>query len=238
VIKAVFFAYAHTLVEIREDEEPSFMDEAIRSMQGLLNKRGHEVDFEEFKLVDLKIFGEADRRAIQTSRELNIEEVYSKILGSVGIEAMPGSQLVKELIDSFFRSVMEVLVLCLHAESTLKSLKEAGFKIGIIANYPQTGYLKLALERLKIEEYFDSIVTSSDVGLRKPRPEIFEKALESLHVKPWEAVMVGCSLREDIEGAKAVGMKGILLSEKEQISPMLNITVRDLTYILDVISKR
>lgn len=236
MIKAVFFAYAHTLVEVRKEQEASFMSEAIQRMHDFLTKSGYEVDFDEFKRVDLKVFGEANRRATQTSRELNIEEVYSKILGRVGIEALPKSQMVKRLIDTFFRFVIDALVLCPHAESTLKTLKKSRFKVGIIANYPKTSYLKLALERLKIEEYFDSIVTSADVGLRKPRREIFEKALESVHIKPWEAVMVGSSLREDIGGAETVGMKSILLSEKKSRTP--NITVQSLSQILDIISKQ
>jgi len=235
VIKAVFFDYAHTLVKIREEDEARFMNRAIRSMQISLAKRSYETDFNEFKRVDLDVFGEADKSAAQTLRELNIEEVYSKILGRIGIEAMPRSQLVKDLIDSFFGSVIEHLVLCPYVESTLRHLKEAGFKIGVITNYPQPRYLKLALKRLKIEEYFDILVTSADVGFRKPRAEIFEKALEGLHVKPWEAVMVGRSLSRDIKGAMAVGMKGILLSSKKQVSPLPNATVRDLTHIVDII---
>ena len=62
-----------------------------------------------------------------------------------------------------------------------------------------------------MKRFFDVIVISAEVNKRKPSPEIFQKALKSLNVAPSEAVFVGDTLSMDIEGAKNVGMKAILI---------------------------
>jgi len=54
-------------------------------------------------------------------------------------------------------------------------------------------------------------VASCEHGYNKPHPSIFRTALRLLAVSPEEALMVGDSYTHDIEGAKAVGMKAVLL---------------------------
>jgi len=62
-------------------------------------------------------------------------------------------------------------------------------------------------------------VSSSDHGLMKPHPSIFSSALQLLGVGPSEAVMVGDSVRQDIEGALNVGMRAILLNRGDNAAP-------------------
>lgn len=63
------------------------------------------------------------------------------------------------------------------------------------------------LSRLGIADYFDSIVVSSEVGVTKPRPEIFDVAFEQLgHPDKATTVMVGDSLTSDIAGGAGYGI--------------------------------
>ena len=57
-----------------------------------------------------------------------------------------------------------------------------------------------------LAERLDYAVFSSEVGKRKPHPEIFERALEVLGVPAAEAVFVGDRLYEDVRGAAELGM--------------------------------
>ena len=65
------------------------------------------------------------------------------------------------------------------------------------------------LRRGLIDELFDAVVISGDVGLHKPQPEIYLLACERLGVEPGDCVFVD-DLRENCEGAEAVGMTAIL----------------------------
>jgi putative hydrolase of the HAD superfamily len=64
---------------------------------------------------------------------------------------------------------------------------------------------------LGIESLFDSVTISSLAHAAKPAPKIFEVALEKHALDPEEAVHIGDSLRDDVEGAQKAGLTGILL---------------------------
>jgi putative hydrolase of the HAD superfamily len=62
----------------------------------------------------------------------------------------------------------------------------------------------------------DAIVGSRAHGYVKPHPTIFLAALQQLGVEPAEAVMVGDSLEEDVEGARALGLRAILMDRQDR----------------------
>ena len=68
------------------------------------------------------------------------------------------------------------------------------------------------LERLELAQLVDGIVTSAEVGARKPSPAVFERALALVHARPAEALHVGDSIEEDVVGARAAGIDAILLA--------------------------
>ena len=62
-----------------------------------------------------------------------------------------------------------------------------------------------------LEGLFSVTLSSLDHGYMKPHPSIFQSALRALDVDPHEAVMVGDSFSHDVEGARRLGMRGILV---------------------------
>jgi putative hydrolase of the HAD superfamily len=88
----------------------------------------------------------------------------------------------------------------------VRRARAAGIKTGLISNTWGDG---LAYDRALLEELFDAVVLSGEVGLHKPEPEIFHLSAERIGVAPEECVFVD-DLRENCEGAEAVGMKAIL----------------------------
>jgi epoxide hydrolase-like predicted phosphatase len=84
--------------------------------------------------------------------------------------------------------------------------RAAGIRTGLISNSWGNG---LAYDAALLEELFDAVVISGEVGLHKPQPEIFLLGAERIGVAPEECVFVD-DLRENCEGAEAVGMKAIL----------------------------
>lgn len=89
--------------------------------------------------------------------------------------------------------------------STLTSLQQRGFQLGIVTNRHWGGALfQEDLQVLGLLRFFDPrhIAISADLGIRKPNPAIFLHTLNALNIPPKEAVMVGDSLRADIAGGK------------------------------------
>ncbi len=96
----------------------------------------------------------------------------------------------------------------------LRWLRDRDKRIGLICNTGRTpGFgLRRFLRQKDIADFFDVMLFSDETGIRKPDAEIFKMALETLGVKPFEAVHVGDNLETDISGAKNAGLRGIHLS--------------------------
>jgi putative hydrolase of the HAD superfamily len=92
----------------------------------------------------------------------------------------------------------------------LEELRTAGVKIGLVSNGIRDLKEFVAHHLLEV----DAIVDSRSHGRVKPHPTIFQAALAALGVEPRHAVMVGDSLEEDIEGARALGMHAILVDRE------------------------
>jgi len=104
-----------------------------------------------------------------------------------------------------------------YADEVLAELKKK-YRLGLISNTDQSGEKELrdALRRLGIEHYFDVVIATKDVGVNKPDPLPFKKALSALGVAPEKAVMIGDRAACDILGAKRVGMKTILFRFRDR----------------------
>jgi putative hydrolase of the HAD superfamily len=105
-----------------------------------------------------------------------------------------------------------------EAPSVLGKLREKGIRIGLISNWDSR--LEGILAGTGLSELLDTVVISSLVGYSKPHPRIFEIAMEEHGLSPDEAVHVGDSYGDDIEGAKGVGMPAVLVSRKDGMAAL------------------
>jgi len=104
----------------------------------------------------------------------------------------------------------------------VRRAKAAGIRTGLISNSWGDG---LAYDPALLDELFDTVVISGEVGLHKPQPEIFLLGAERLGVAPEQCVFVD-DLRENCEGAEAVGMKALLHRGSEGTLPQLEELLR------------
>jgi putative hydrolase of the HAD superfamily len=92
---------------------------------------------------------------------------------------------------------------------TLDVLRGRGLKLAVISNWDER--LRPLMARLELSGYFEPTVISVEVGFAKPSRQIFERAVSLLGVPPGSIVHVGDSLAEDVAGATAAGLRGILI---------------------------
>jgi putative hydrolase of the HAD superfamily len=128
-----------------------------------------------------------------------------------------------ERFDEFFDRVFHVFEdarswrLFPETASTLTRLKARGFELGIISNFDTR--LFPVLRGLGIADAFDTVTISSLAHAAKPAPQIFHAALEKHAVDPVEALHVGDSLQDDVEGAKNAGLHAVLLDRDDRRQP-------------------
>ena len=101
---------------------------------------------------------------------------------------------------------------------TLLALKEQGYLLGIVTDTANSISAKLSwFERGGFGHVWDSIISSMDIGTRKPDPKIYEAALQQLGLTPDQAVFVGHRVSE-LDGARAVGMQTIAFNYDKDAS--------------------
>jgi putative hydrolase of the HAD superfamily len=98
---------------------------------------------------------------------------------------------------------------------TLDVLREHGLKIGLLSNSARDLDEFVRHHGLAV----DAVLTSRSHGKTKPHETIFRRMLELLEVSAAEAVMVGDTIEDDIEGARAVGMHALLLDREGRYAP-------------------
>lgn len=123
--------------------------------------------------------------------------------------------------------------------AALEALRRAGVRVGLISNSHRC--LSSFATHFALDGLIAGGVSSSEHGYMKPHPRIFEAALDLLQVPAAEAVMVGDSVAHDIAGARAAGMRAVLLARGAARPPIIprDVTVIDgLDGLLDAISRR
>ncbi len=118
-------------------------------------------------------------------------------------------------VDACAREIYAEWAACQHFDlyddvpDALKTLAAAGIRIGLISNSHRC--LASFQSHFDLQDVIAGAVSSSEHGFMKPHPSIFRAALQLVDAQPGEAVMVGDSLRQDVEGALAAGMRAVLL---------------------------
>jgi len=98
------------------------------------------------------------------------------------------------------------------AAPALTQLRSQGLKLFCVSNWDCS--LGEVLERCGLASHLDGAVSSAEAGARKPDPAIFEAALALAGCSAPEAVHVGDTPEEDVEGAEAAGIRALILDRK------------------------
>jgi putative hydrolase of the HAD superfamily len=205
-LEAVLFDYGDTLLEFRLDDELW-----LGAMRDMLAAAGGPPE----RAADLR--GEIERRVTELTAdpddhaELVYEEVVAGALAAVGTS--PGPELLRTAIEAQHRGWLGARRLHPKAHWLLQEVRARGLRIGIVSNtFDPPDLLHADLVSDGVAERVDAIVFSSELGLRKPAPEIYRAALDALDVEPANALFVGDRVREDVQGPAALGMRTCLVT--------------------------
>lgn len=151
-------------------------------------------------------------RAIKLSKQIEIplvqvlEDCFSRF-------EVKDAKLMDFGLENFYAVLLEGREIVPGTEAMLQTVKRMGYGIGLVSDvaWGLPSYFPLKDMRFYgLDDYFDDMVFSTDVGLRKPNPKIFEIALQNLGSSPEESIFVGNNLQADVKGALDVGMTAVL----------------------------
>jgi putative hydrolase of the HAD superfamily len=141
--------------------------------------------------------------------------------------------------DEFFERVFQVFedphswALFPETHAVLTRLREEGFELGILSNYDSR--LFHVMRGLGIDGFFDTVTIASLAKAAKPASKIFEIALEKHALDPDEAMHVGDSVRDDLEGATKAGLTGVLLDRTGRTQAPGGHVIRTLEELLPLV---
>ena len=146
-----------------------------------------------------------------------------------------------ERFDEFFDRVFQVFEdaaswrLYPETAATLTQLNDRGIELGIISNFDSR--LFSVMRGLDILQAFDTVTISSLAHAAKPARQIFQLALDKHAVDPHEALHVGDSVREDMEGARKAGLHACLLDRDGTHGATERPVIRTLDQILPLVER-
>ncbi|MCP4192663.1 MAG: HAD family hydrolase [Planctomycetaceae bacterium] len=173
-----------------------------------------------------------------------LEERYSQALEKSHLQMLRGdltqtearSRRMQEFFGSFQMPLTDDAAIAEHgrfrhdcdqafelvqgAGEILRRLRELEIRMAIITNNLVSEQIS-KLKQLGIEDYFEVVSISEEVGVSKPDPEIFEVTLDRLSLQANEVVMVGDSLESDIRGAQAAGIRTVWLKRRPELQGQL-----------------
>ncbi|MEB2343174.1 MAG: HAD family hydrolase [Deltaproteobacteria bacterium] len=145
-------------------------------------------------------------------RELPTPLRFAHLLARLGASDPEGT-----LADALTRAHMDLLVgiarTPAHHPAVLDRLR-GRVRLGLCSNWSWSPAAHRILAGTGLRERLDALAISHDVGVRKPRAELFAAALDALGVAPGEAIHVGDDLRADVEGAAALGLRTVWITRR------------------------
>lgn len=120
----------------------------------------------------------------------------------------------KIMNDLYWNALLEAARPEPHIEDCLADLKERGYLLGIGTNMT-LDWQMAKLQKLELTDYFSLILSSEEAGCEKPDPRFFRLCAHKAGVETKECLFVGDSLKGDILGAEAAGMRALWYAPKE-----------------------
>lgn len=198
-IEHVFFDLDHTLWDFEKNSELTF--HKIFASNNIKLKIDHFLEvYKPLNLKFWKLYREekVSKEELRYARLKNTFDavnysVSDALIDKMAIEYIDNLSTFNHLFDGTFE--------------LLDYLKEK-YTLHIITN----GFQEIQSKKMmtsNIHHYFNQIITSDSVGVKKPNPKVFLHALEVANATPTNSIMIGDSLEADIQGALNIGLNAI-----------------------------
>lgn len=209
-VRAVLFDYGHTLVDFHRTEEA--LQAAYEQIRGRIEAVAYMEVPEILDLIERVARG-VDALVADSYRsgrlvELDPSELFTEALSGIGFDLPP--DVIDHIVALDHSSFSNSITVEPEVLDVLQELRGLGYRLGLVSNVSlRPDLMRGDLDALGLGQLLDASVFSSETGVRKPDPKIFQEALRRVGSEPQETVFVGDRLYDDIGGARAAGMRAI-----------------------------
>ena len=207
LIQGIIFDLGSTLIRF-EGEWPEVFARAHQTLASELQAGGLALDSPAFVARYREFMQSYYAQRESEFVEYTAAYLLRETLVEFGIQSVPDG-----IVDKALAAMYAVSEKCWHpmpgVHETLSHLAADGYRLGLVSNAADEGNVHRLIDRADIRGYFDPILVSAALGIRKPNPRIFELVLEQWGLARSQAVVVGDTLGADILGARNAGMRSI-----------------------------
>ncbi|MDZ5783103.1 HAD family hydrolase [Marinococcus luteus] len=207
--------------------------------QTLLDKQKTLAVFSEYQHTQFALHRYADLGTFQNSFVSLNNQLLPKavVYQEIGRKCSIPEVLLGELLQHLNERLPEFSEGFPGLHNMLAILNKENYKIGIITN-GRDFYQRHKITSLAIEQYMDLIVTSDQLNIRKPNPQIFQYALDYFQIQAVNTVFIGDDLKADISPAKKLGMLTIHKTTDSSSSAHASTNcLEDITRIIETLAE-
>lgn len=224
-INHIFFDLDHTLWDFETNSDKTF--------SYIFQRNGIPMDLERFtdtyRPINKK-YWKLFREEKVTKADLRYKRL-KEAFDALNFDA--SDELIHTLSEEYIAYLSGNNALFENALDVLAYLEQK-YKLHIITNgFEEVQFKKL--KNSKLLPFFDQVVTSENVGVKKPDPRIFHYAMEVAGASSQESMMIGDNFEADILGAKNVGMRTIFCEFNGEIATEEVISIRNLIELKDIL---
>jgi putative hydrolase of the HAD superfamily len=218
VIRGIVFDLFDTLVDQNHDRLPSIEHEGRRmsATTPRLHRRtiqmtGLSLSLREFADLQREVDRELFRSTVKRGIELPTLRRFEVLAERLGLESF--STIAEELTAVHMSMLRDAVSVPPNHEAILAALA-VDHRLGLCSNFSHGETARAILDEAGFSEHFSALAISEEIGIRKPRLEIFEAITRDLELAPEEILHVGDDLNADVMGAAACGMQTVWLTRQ------------------------
>jgi putative hydrolase of the HAD superfamily len=213
-LRGVIFDYGWTLISF-DGDLAAVRAQAHRALLDALRSDGVTPRASSFLDRLARTFDEYERKRLVDHIETTATAVLVETLQAEGMPPQPLSRIQRAL-RAMYAVYESHWILFPQTHSALRKIRALGVRLAMISNASDEENVRRMLATHRLEKYFDPIVISAAIGIRKPDARAFQTVLKVWNLPARDIAMVGDQLGMDILGAKQLGMRTIWLCTEEE----------------------
>lgn len=205
----ILFDFFGTLVAY----SPSRTEQGYARTHVLLGELGVQCAYDDFLCTWVRVSEEHDRCSEIDDREYSMTDVAHAVLLAVGApEVATDDAAVQRLVAAYLEEWSSAVRPLPGVDAMLHGLARE-YRLAVVTNTHDPGMVPSILAAMGVRDLFETVVTSVEVGFRKPHPAIYEAAVRSLDVRSAQCVFVGDTVGPDYVGPRRFGMAACLVGD-------------------------
>jgi putative hydrolase of the HAD superfamily len=217
-VKGIGFDLFGTLVL----QEHFSFEQCLDNLYHSLQTSGFVLEQQRFVEVYRQVTRRCMDQATADGRETHNRFWIAGALQALHYAVAPEDPRVQRAVDQYF---VPFITCCRVIPGTCEMLsKVAGrYRLALVSNFTHPPAVEQILARIGIRQFFDEVLVSGQLGVRKPHPAVFAELTRRLKLSPEEIIFVGDELQTDIVGALGAGLCTTWMTYRqrlEQPSPL------------------